>query len=362
MGRTQKRGAADPLADELRWYFQHSESELGMQSSFGAFVDMAMSGIQPGGRSNGAERRAAAIASRLDRPAQRHRAMRRRLQALGAIDPLHVRVIHAAYGPANWTRMADDVFGRGTGERLARALGAEHIGVALLTGRLARFIADDAPCPESVCVDGNRWDLAAVSPDGEALYRCAGPTMVVHDVRTWEGDESLRERALEAAGGPRTGAGERLLAAAGAELDAEAREAGVRRRSRTSRQILATGKASRDDRRTDPGVALVGLVLRAYPTSAPKTAAKRQAAAAALAVVNAIRDEAVLLLQRARVALPPAEERRRPALPTGPRRQTGEAFVPPALRKRPRPVVAFEAFSVVVDHAAPAQASATRWM
>ncbi|XXX79152.1 hypothetical protein WMF30_10300 [Sorangium sp. So ce134] len=359
MGRTQKRGATDPLADELRWYWQHSESDMGVQSSFGAFVDMAMSGIQPGGRSNGAERRAAAIASRLDRPAQRHREMRRRIQALGAVDPLHVRVLHAAYGPVNWTRMADDVFGRGTGERLARALGAEHIGVALLTERLARHIADDAPCPESVCVDGNRWDLAAFSPDGEALYRYAGTTMMVHDVRTWECDESLRQRALEAAGGPRTDVGADIVAASGRDLDYAARVAGVRRRSRTSRQILATGKATRDDRRVDPGMALVALVLRACPTSVPNTPAKRARAAEALRRVNAIRDEAVLLLQRARVALPPAEGRPRRAPADS---QSDVAVVPPALRQRSRPVVAFEAFAVVVDHVAPAQASASRWM
>ncbi|WP_437309979.1 hypothetical protein [Sorangium sp. So ce388] len=309
-----------------------------MQSSFGAFVDMAMSGIQPGGRSNGAERRAAAIASRLDRPAQRHREMRRRIQALGAVDSLHVRVLHAAYGPANWVRMADDVFGRGTGERLARALGAEHIGVALLTERLARFIADDAPVPEALSVDGNRWDLAAFSPDGEALYRCLGPTTMVQSVRTWEGDERLRERALEAAGGARTETGSRLLATAGVELDAAAREVGVRRRSSTSRTIAPTGKATRDDRAVDPGVALVALVLRACPTSVPKTEKKRAVVAEAMRRTRLVRDEAALLLQRARMALPPAEERRpRAALQAGPRRQTASAFVPPALRQRSRP-------------------------
>lgn len=243
MGRTHRKGPADPLADELRWYFCNAESDLGVQSSFGAFVDMAMSGIQPGGRSNGAERRAATIASRLDRPGQRHREMRRRMQALGEREPLLVQALFAAYGPTDWGRVADAAFGRGTGERLAKALGPNQIGVALLTERLAKVHAE--------------W-----------------------------------------------------LTAPGA-------------------------------RPPTPGMVLRAMVVVAYPNQLPKSSAQRAAQLEALRRVCAVRDEATMLLERARAAMPPREVQKRRSTP----RADGGAFVPPALRPRSRPVLAYDAFA-----------------
>jgi hypothetical protein len=258
VGRIQKtRGPADRLADDLRWYFCNSESELGLRSSFGAFVDLSMSGVQPGGRSNGAEDRAVAIVDRLHKPTEAHRSVRRRVQALGARSPRLVDVLFAAYGPTDWGRVADAAFGRGTGERLAKALGSDRVGVALLTERLARAHAE--------------W-----------------PT--------------------PPAGRPPT-----------------------------------------------PGMVLRAMVVVAYPNQLPKGAAQRRAQVEALRRVNAIRDEATILLQQARTELPEVE-RRAPASPAP------QAFVPPALRRRARPVMAYEALVTVVDCAAPSRAAAARWM
>lgn len=84
--------------DDLRWHFGEAESALGMRSTLGAFVDMALSGIQGGGKSNGVENRAVEQ-HRLDATA-RHRCIRQRLRG---VPEAVMSVLRAAYGPDDWT-------------------------------------------------------------------------------------------------------------------------------------------------------------------------------------------------------------------------------------------------------------------
>lgn len=110
--------------DDLRWEFGEAESALGIRSTHGAFVDMAQSGIQSGGRTNGVEARAVEK-WRLD-AAGRHRCIRARLAHLL---PSQVDVLRAAYGPDDWTRAIEDLQVRSP----VRAAFGEHVHLVALT-------------------------------------------------------------------------------------------------------------------------------------------------------------------------------------------------------------------------------------
>lgn len=164
----------DPLAEDIRWFFSESESALGIRSSFGAIRDLALSGIPNGGRTNGVELRTAALLDRDGWPTERHRRIRERLRRLAERDGRLVDVLWVAFGPFDWSRHADQAFGKGTGDKLAKALGPACIGVALLTEALARVHEASLGPPREVTDGLNRWVLAAMR-GGEPFYRYAGP-------------------------------------------------------------------------------------------------------------------------------------------------------------------------------------------
>lgn len=97
-------GKPRPLSPaDVAWQFSEAEGVMGIRSSHGAIVDMAQSGIQDGGRTNGVEARAVED-RRLDATA-RHRCIRARLAHLL---PSQMAVLQAAYGPDDWTRAIGD--------------------------------------------------------------------------------------------------------------------------------------------------------------------------------------------------------------------------------------------------------------
>ena len=130
-------------ADDLRWWLREAESELGARSTFGAFVDLAMSGIQSGGRSNGVER---AWTDRKRRAAARETCIRRRLRLLEIL-PKHLAVLCAAYGPR--PEAIAERAERVTGDRDARlsllGLFGELLPVVLLTDGAAPLFNPVAP-------------------------------------------------------------------------------------------------------------------------------------------------------------------------------------------------------------------------
>jgi len=88
-----------PLSgDALRWYFGESDAALGVRSTHGAFVDMAMSGIQTGGRSNGVE--AHAVEEHRLAAVAKARCIKARLDRVSAA---HETVLRALYGLDHWT-------------------------------------------------------------------------------------------------------------------------------------------------------------------------------------------------------------------------------------------------------------------
>lgn len=84
--------------DDLRWYLGESAAAIGIRSTHGAFVDMAMSGIQPGGRSNGVEARA--VEDRRLAAVARERCITARLDHVAGADR---EVLCALYGLNHWT-------------------------------------------------------------------------------------------------------------------------------------------------------------------------------------------------------------------------------------------------------------------
>lgn len=290
----ERKGNRDALGDDIRWFF--SEGDLSAASSFGGFVEMAMTGIQQGGKSNGVERRAVAIADRSD--VGRHRGIRRRLLALTELETRHVEVLFAAYGPHDWERVIDRAFGKGMGERFSRALGPEHIGPALLTERLAEMHREaagpaavaDVPLMEPV--DGVR-----VEDDDDLRDRIVRHILVAHDGA--HSQKVIVDAEI------------RATAVSGDALDALAAKYGRRRGKRRTRRMVATGAKPTETAVPSPGALLASMVAAAYPEKPAKGGKRKLAAEAALRRVREVANEAAMLLTRARMAMP-EEERERP--------------------------------------------------
>ena len=114
-------------ADDLRWWFREAESRLGARSTFGAFVDLAMSGIQGGGRSNGVER---SWTDGKRRAAARETCIRRRI-AHASMET--ITVLSAAYGPHALAHRAERVTGLAEARRDLDAMFGDLLPVVLLT-------------------------------------------------------------------------------------------------------------------------------------------------------------------------------------------------------------------------------------
>lgn len=212
-------------ADDLRWLWQDAESELGVRSTHGAFVDMALIGPPSGGgRTNNAEARAVE-AYRLQAVA-RERCIRQRL-ARAPHDA--VAILRAAYGPEDWT--------------------ACHSQVNLRTGQTPNPLT----APEVFSAARSAWNpevlrLAPLTPIARAyeVRKRAGPPTPprpsrprheAHDAplpaaqslaRLFERDpllaRSARGAALSAACGICPGCGSQNKCGVASVLDAQARE------------------------------------------------------------------------------------------------------------------------------------------
>ncbi len=151
--------------DDLRWHFSEAESALGIRSTLGAFVDMALSGLSGGGRGNAVEDRA--VEPRRLAATGRHRCIRDRLRHL---PPSTVEVLRAAYGADDWTNAVDDLQVRGP---LRRAFG-ELVGVVLLTPEpLAHAARRQAPA-DKPCADAEAAEERAdVTRTASGTVLCA---------------------------------------------------------------------------------------------------------------------------------------------------------------------------------------------
>lgn len=79
-------------ASELEWYHREAAGDLGLSSSLGPMINLALSGIQDGGRVNHQHTRASFDASSVV-------ARQRRVsEALGSLDERHQIVLSARYG------------------------------------------------------------------------------------------------------------------------------------------------------------------------------------------------------------------------------------------------------------------------
>jgi hypothetical protein len=185
-----------PLSEaDLRWWFCEAESRLGVRSTFGAFVDLAMSGIQGGGRSNGPER--AWTDRKLD-AAGRERCIRTRLAPACAANPQLAAVLAAAYGPHALAERAERV----TGDRDARVDLAETFGpllpLALLTGAASVLFEPSAPAFEPPSELRGRVNVGAHMVL-ESVLRRDGAVETVDAVET-DASYQARVRAGEPAG------------------------------------------------------------------------------------------------------------------------------------------------------------------
>jgi len=83
---------------DLAWYFGEAAAAMGVRSTHGAFVDMAMSGIQGGGKTNGVEARSVEEHRLL--AVARHRCLHVRL---GPLTAAQLAILEALYGLGGWT-------------------------------------------------------------------------------------------------------------------------------------------------------------------------------------------------------------------------------------------------------------------
>jgi hypothetical protein len=164
---------------ELAWQFGDAEAALGVRSTHGAFVDMAQSGIQSGGRTNGVEERLVRFVrlageSGFD-PVARHRCIRRRLER-AAVPPDQLEVLRAAFSPEDWTRAITDPDIRNAVEGALLGVPGEVVRVLPLTETArtyaARRQAPKASSSSPVVVSG---PLRAIDggQDRETGVRCA---------------------------------------------------------------------------------------------------------------------------------------------------------------------------------------------
>ncbi|WP_394845164.1 hypothetical protein LZC95_50080 [Pendulispora brunnea] len=98
--------ASTALESDLDWYFGAAESEMGLESNFGAFATAAMRGRTSAGATPDG------LHDRQVEAAHRHRQIRARLRSMPAT---LVGVLAAAYEPRQWPRELVQAFGRTSG-------------------------------------------------------------------------------------------------------------------------------------------------------------------------------------------------------------------------------------------------------
>ncbi len=161
-----------PHDEGLKFLFNDADRALGARSGFGAFVDLAMSGVQPGGRSD----YETAITDRRLHDAGHAADLRARFFSLprGQRD-----VLWACYGPHGWEKTLDaEIGGRDVRVKVLLALG-DLLGVALLTqaardgheARLAKLRIASEPVAMRLSAPAREKAIRAAKQAHDALLR-----------------------------------------------------------------------------------------------------------------------------------------------------------------------------------------------
>lgn len=113
-GRRRCAWCSRPLGEwDLRWFFGEAEAALGVRSSHGALVNLALSGVRSGGGGDPE----AVVRPRALEAAGRHACLRAQLARVSAD---HLLVLSAVYGPQELLGRVDSVQAR---HALGRAFG-----------------------------------------------------------------------------------------------------------------------------------------------------------------------------------------------------------------------------------------------
>jgi hypothetical protein len=107
-----------PHEEDLTWYYRQADGELGLSSSLGPMINMAMSGISQGGNISQHTRATFDHGSPVER-------QRRIKHTVGALDAAHQRVLGAHYGDRRGLERAGES-AKEHGERVARYSPAER--------------------------------------------------------------------------------------------------------------------------------------------------------------------------------------------------------------------------------------------
>lgn len=142
---TAPRRPPNPALQALADFFESSDAEQGLRSSFGPLADMARAGFGSGSADH--ERaytdRRFGLGPAGSGAVTRARATR---AALATLPPEQVAILFARYGGIPWHRIIDAAHGTGSSLLVTRGLG-DLIGVALLCPRAAKGFASAVPHP-----------------------------------------------------------------------------------------------------------------------------------------------------------------------------------------------------------------------
>lgn len=160
---TQPRRPPNPALQALADFFESSDAEQGMRSSFGPLADMARAGFGSGSADH--ERaytdRRFGLGPAGSGAVTRARATR---SALATLDPQHVAILFARYGGTPWHRIIERAFSHEKANHVTQALG-DLAGVALLAPSVAKgHAAASAKHPPPA-----RWD----NPGGYIVALCS---------------------------------------------------------------------------------------------------------------------------------------------------------------------------------------------
>lgn len=159
-----RRRPPNPALQALADFFESSDAEQGLRSSFGPLADMARAGFGSGSADH--ERaytdRRFGLGPAGSGAVTRARATR---AALASLPHEQVAILFARYGGTPWERILDQTFGIGAGAKVQRRLG-DLAGVALLAPSVARGYAIASQRPDAST--SPRWD----NPGGYIYALC----------------------------------------------------------------------------------------------------------------------------------------------------------------------------------------------
>ncbi len=204
--RDTRKWASVLAHEELPLYFSTAEADAGLRGgNAGSWVTGAkgVTWAPIGGGSPDPEGR---MLSLLGDPAKRARIARgarvaRALAALPVAEPGHATVLFARWGGIDWVAQVDADFGRGMGGKVAKRLGLDLLGVALLTRAVREGHAAEPTAPGHrrgrvatsgdylvrVCLAKGEGRPAAIREEAQQLLRAAEAAYLEARAATDEG-------------------------------------------------------------------------------------------------------------------------------------------------------------------------------